>query len=243
MSTNMIVNSLGTRLWELMKRSGAVWEYSYKGNLRAPHVVLRSGKHSNGFVDTLQYLSRVANLSAAAEMLARKLAGGLDGIRPDWIFGSPMAGIPFATEVARSWEINRIGFNEKVGDKELICRFDLSPGEKFLIVEEMTTTGGTPQRGIDAVLKKNPTAVALPIVAAFLTRCGHRPTELQGRELISLVSLPELNVEYSEWEPDNCPLCSSGSTPISNCKRVWSDLLKTMMDDPPTSLFDTRPFS
>ena len=96
------------------------------------------------------------------------------------------------------------------------------------MVEEMTTLGATPQRGIEAVEKKNPEAMALNIVGAFLTRCDSRPPELKGKELVSLISLPGLGVHYNEWDAERCPLCVVGSKPIPNCKRVWRNLLRTM---------------
>ena len=49
------------------------------------------------------------------------------------------------------------------------------------MVEEMTTTGATPQRAIDAILKKNPEAQILDTVVAFLVRCEDRPPELAGQ--------------------------------------------------------------
>ena len=218
------------RLWKAMKDSGAVWEHP--GDPRAPHVVLRSGKHSDGYVDTLQYLSNVRSLAVVAEMLAERLQRRLGIIKVDWVVGSPMAGIPFATALAPCIGASRIGFNEKVrgSDKDLICRFDIPYGQNFLIIEEMTTTGQTPQRGIDAVLDKNPEAIPLGLVGSFLIRCSAFPPFLKTRELVSLISLPELGVRYNEWEKADCPLCAAGSRAIKNCKRVWPNLLRTMRD-------------
>ncbi len=215
------------QIWNMVKKSGAVWEYPK--DPRAPHVILRGGNHSNGLVDMLQFLSQIKYLELAAEALADKLRQKIRA-KIDWVFGSPMAGIPFATAVARHLGVKHAGFTEKVGEKDLICRFNLGPADTFLMIEEMTTTGGTPMRGIEAVLKKNPRATALDWVGAGLTRCEARPAELKGREIISLVSLPSLNVHYSEWQEGHCPLCQAGSRAIKDCKRVWSSLLQTMGD-------------
>lgn len=222
------------KLWRAMKSDGAVWEYPKDS--RAPHVRLRKGRHSDGFVNTLQYLSDVSNLNFVAEMLAEKLEHRL-GLKIDWVIGSPMAGISLATMVASYMGATRIGFNEKIvgGDKDFVCRFDIPSGQNLLMIEEMTTTGATPQRGIDVVMKKNPGAIPLDVVGAFLIRCGDHPPALHGRELISLVSLRELDVHYNEWEEGKCPLCDAGSRPIKNCKQVWKNLLRTMQE--PTFTF------
>ena len=130
-----MADDLGSVLWRALKKSGAVWEYPYQKGFRAPHVVLRRGKHSDGFVDTLQYLSAVSKLTQAARLLAEKLKRRLLDVEIDWVIGSPMVGIPFATAVAPMLGARRVGFTEKVGEgKELICRLDMLPGENFLIV-------------------------------------------------------------------------------------------------------------
>ncbi len=214
--------------WARLRFAGAVWQHS--GDARAPHVVLRSGKHSDGFIDTLRYLSGVGNLLTAADELSDLLR---KSVRPEyprivWVFGSPMAGIPLAVAVAQSIRAERVAFTEKKGDKELICRYDVAPGETVLLIEEMTTTGQTPQRAADAILARNPEANILPWVGAFLRRCPSTTPELHDREIVSLVGLPELEIRFNEWYKASCPLCIAGSRAIENCKRVWPDLLATM---------------
>lgn len=214
--------------WRDMKEGRAVWEYS--GDPRAPHARLRGGKCSDGFIDSLQYLSNTANLIFAADAMAAKLTAKLAGGRLDWGFGSPMAAIPIATVTGIKMGIPRVGFTEKVGDKEQICRFDVPPETIFLNIEEMTTSGETPQRLIDAVIKKNPGAQSLPFIGAFLIRCERKPAALHGKEIVPLIDLPELGVRYHEWTPEECPHCAAGSRAITNVKKVWFDFLKTMTD-------------
>ena len=84
--------------WALLRDSGSVWQHP--GDSRAPHVVLRSGKHSDGFIDTLRVLCIVKNLNAAAYALSTRLVQVLKGKKVDWVSGSPMAGIPISVAVA-----------------------------------------------------------------------------------------------------------------------------------------------
>jgi orotate phosphoribosyltransferase len=215
--------------WGRLHASGAVWVRPCDS--RAPHVVLRSGRHSDGFIDTLRFLSETHNLKLAANALAYELMQDIGGTRIDWVFGSPMAGIPLATVVASMLDAKHVAFTEKKGgDKELISRFDVPPGETVLLIEEMTTTGGTSQRGIDAILAKSPEAVIIPVVGAFLIRCTKNPAELRSARIVPVLDLPALGVVFNEWEPDTCPLCEAGSRAITNCKQVWSDLLRTMQE-------------
>jgi orotate phosphoribosyltransferase len=214
--------------WVDMKSSNAVWEHP--GHARAPHVRLRNGCCSDGFIDTLQYLSDTVNLSLASDAMAVKLNAELGGRTVTWVFGSPMAGIPFATLVGVKMGVPRVGVTEKTGNnKDQICRFDLASGATFIDVEEMTTSGETPQRVIDAVIKKNPGAESAPFIGALLIRCERRPAALLGKEIVPLIDLPELGVKYHEWGIE-CPLCKAGSRVVTNVKKVWFDFLRTMKD-------------
>ncbi len=211
--------------WERLNDSKSVWRHS--GDIRAPHVELRSGLHSDIFIDTLQYLSVVRNLNPAAHALAQKIRSKIPNMFIDWVFGSPMAGIPLATEVAFYIGAHRTAFTEKAEDKKLICRFELKDLTQILLVEEMTSTGETPQRVIDAIRQKNPRVVILPFIGAFLTRRTD-PPGLQNVKVVSLIDLEELRVRFHEWTAIECPLCVQGSLAIKNCKRAWADLLQTM---------------
>lgn len=212
--------------WKKLCEFESVWQHS--GDIKAPHVVLRSGRHSDGFIDTLQFLCGVKNLHDAAAALAVHLNDAIGHEEVDWVFGSPMAGIPIATIVAPMVWARNVGFTEKTGEKDLICRFDIEPKHNVLVVEEMTTTGDTPQRAIDAILARNPQAGILPFVGAFLIRCGKNPPGLHNAGLVPVIDLPDIGITFNEWEPGECPLCSHGSRAITNCKRVWKDLLITM---------------
>jgi len=215
-------------VWQAMKAGGGVWEHS--GDTRTPHVVLRGGDHSDGYIDTLQFLSNTKNLVFAAEAMAKKMLERLHGQPVDWIFGSPMAGIPFATVTGIKMGVPRVGFTEKIGDKEQVCRFDLPPRSVFLDIEEMTTSGETPQRVIDAVIKKNQDAESVQFIGALLNRGVARPDTLHGKEIVHLVTLEEVGVDYHRWAPASCPLCAADSRVLTNPKKVWADFLRTMQN-------------
>ena len=207
-----------------------MWRHS--GDPRSPHVVLRSGLHSDGFIDTLQYLSVIPNLVSASANLADAIREVIGNEAIDWVMGSPMAGIPFATMVGMRLKARRVGFTEKDDSKNnpesLVCRFDMIPGSRVLMIEEMSTTGGTPQRGINAVLAKNPEAEIIPYVGALLTRCPKRAPELTSAEFLPLIDLSTFDVGFHQWAPAVCPLCASGSRVVTNVKKVWREFLRNM---------------
>jgi orotate phosphoribosyltransferase len=221
-------------VWEELVENGAVWHYPK--DPRSPHPRLREGQHSDGFIDTLAYISVVENMEASARSLARALRKHLAGQRIDWVIGSPMAAIPFATAVGMELRAKRVGFTEKVkGTDELECRFDMEPGSRVLQIDEMTTTGVTPQRSIEAVLAKNPGVEIIPFAGVIVAR---EPREkihqnLTSATLVSLVNTKEIDTGMHEWDVKNgeeCPLCKAGSPILTNIKRVWWDLHRNMQD-------------
>ncbi len=215
--------------WKELEEGGGVWRYS--GNPKSPHVSLRSGLHSDGFIDTLQYLSVVPSLVEASSHLASKIRQVIGNLKIDWVIGSPMAGVQFAAMVGMHIGSRRVGFTEKgKTPTDLICRFDMEPGSMVLLIEEMSTTGATPQRGIDAVLAQNPGVEIIPYVGAFLTRCGRITPELRSAEFIPLIDLSNFDVGFHTWEPSECPLCASGSRVMGNIKKVWAHALHNMID-------------
>jgi orotate phosphoribosyltransferase len=221
-------------MWQELVGNGAVWRYP--NDPRSPHPVLRSGKHSSGFIDTLAYLSVVRNMKSAGRLLAGALMPHMNikRDRVDWVVGSPMAGIQLAATVGMALDAHRIGFTEKVKgkDDELECRFDMEPGSRVLQIDEMTTTGETPQRSIDAVLAKNPGVHIIPFAGAIIARESREKVaeNLTSARLVSLVNTTEIETGMEEWEAGDCPLCREGSLILKNTKRVWWDLLRNMHD-------------
>lgn len=215
--------------WERMKECGAVWEYP--DDPRSPHVVLRRGKHSNGFIDTIRFLSLTRQREAAAQTISgmvRERFGSNQRI--DNVFGSPMGSVHLVGDVAHGISAKRTGILEKK-DGGFIVRTPLEPGETALIVEELVTTGETPRLAKEAIKAACADVVILPVVFVFLSRCKtNTPATLPGMELDPVISTHGLGIEYAEWEPNDCQLCAVGSEPIQNPKLHWLRLMRTMKE-------------
>lgn len=81
---------------------------------------------------------------------------------------------------------------------------ELEPGQKVLVVEDVTTTGGSVRKVVELVrsLGANPVAIG-----AVVDRSGG-----SARFDVPFINLLQLNLET--YEPDNCPLCKSGSKAV-----------------------------
>jgi orotate phosphoribosyltransferase len=111
-----------------------------------------------------------------------------------------MGGIIVGQETSRLLG-KRFIFTERE-NKEMKLRrnFKINSGEKFLICEDVITTGGSVREVIDIVKENNGEVIG---VAVIVDRSGGKIDF--GYPLKSVL---QLNADV--YEPDECPLCKSG---------------------------------
>src|SRR5947209_15768936 len=115
------------------------------GALLDGHFVLRSGLHSRQYFQAailLQYTDAAASVCA---MLADKLRR----YDCDTVVSPALGGIIVGQEVARSLGKRHIFVEKEEGKLVLRRGFQISPGERFIVVEDVVTRGGRVQETID----------------------------------------------------------------------------------------------
>jgi len=212
----------------------AYWFFDNDGDPTRPHALLTSGKHSDGFVDCLKLLKYPKAMIVIVAQLIKQMrishdivthAHALDMI--DWVFGSPMAGISLAYEVARQIRA-RHGFTEKnpkAGPdnpdepRKLQKRFQIEPHHIVLLAEELITTLTTASEQKEVIITtEGKTPNFIPALIVFFNRSGE--TSFNGWPIISAV-----DQKITNWTPDECPLCKNGSEAIKP-KQNWELLTK-----------------
>ena len=162
------------------------------GALLQGHFVLRSGKHSRAFFQCALVLQDPVATAELCEALVAKLKV------ERWTFHSvispAMGGILVGHEVGRHLKRRHI-FAEKDEGKLKIRRFEVKPGEKFLVAEDVITTGSAVKEVV-ALVKAAGGEVAG--VACLVDR-SERPPDL-GAPLCSLMMLP-----VETFGPDEIP--------------------------------------
>lgn len=166
------------------------------------HFQLTSGRHSDRFMQT----SRVWQHPERAARLGRALAGkvlsqlGADAFRS--VMGPAMGGIILGYELARALGLRAI-YAEKEGDRMVIKRgFQVSPGERFLVVEDALTTGGSVRKAIEALQA----AGGVPVAVGVAVDRSQGNADLG----VPIISLMELSIP--SYHPKDCPLCRDGVT-------------------------------
>ncbi|MDX6767621.1 MAG: orotate phosphoribosyltransferase [Candidatus Methylacidiphilales bacterium] len=106
------------------------------GALLEGHFVLRSGLHSRQFFQCALLLKRPRLSSEICAALADKVRG----LAFDCVVSPAMGGILVGHDVARHLDKPHI-FAEKKDGQLVVRRFKIEPGTRFLVAEDVVTTG------------------------------------------------------------------------------------------------------
>jgi orotate phosphoribosyltransferase len=170
-------------LLALFRRTGALLD---------GHFVLRSGLHSRQFFQCAILLQHTA---IAAEVCGR-LADKLRDIECDSVISPALGGIIVGQEVGRALGKRHIFAEKEAGGLVLRRGFQIAPGEKFIVAEDVVTRGGRVQETIDIVRAHGGEVTGIGVIVD--RSGGQRPD--YGCPFISLI---EMNVET--FPADNLP--------------------------------------
>src|SRR6476660_7175158 len=154
------------------------------GALLDGHFVLRSGLHSREYFQCAILLQH----TDIAEKVCGWLADKLRAFDCDTVISPALGGIIVGQEVGRALGKRHI-FVEKEDGKLVLRRgFQISPDEKFIVVEDVVTRGGRVQETIDIVR-------ALGAIVSAVGVIVDRSGETKPNFGCSFVSLVEMTVE------------------------------------------------
>ena len=161
------------------------------GALLEGHFILRSGLHSRQFFQCALALQQMP----VVEQFGAALAARLRPLGATTVISPAMGGLVIGQEVARQLGLRFI-FAEKEEGKLVLRRgFQITPGEKLLVVEDVVTKGGRVQETM-AIVQAHGGVVAG--VAMVVDRSGG------GVNLgVPVVSLIKLDVQT--FAPDKLP--------------------------------------
>ena len=164
------------------------------GALLDGHFVLRSGLHSREYFQCALLLQHTDIAAKVCGWLADKLRD----FNGDTVISPALGGIIVGQEVGRSLGKCHI-FAEKEEGKLVLRRgFEISPNERFIVVEDVVTRGGRVQETIDIVRAQGGIISAVGVI---VDRSGADKPDF-GCPFVSLI---EMNVETfpsDELPPD-----------------------------------------
>ena len=173
-----------------------------RGALLKGHFLLSSGRHSNRYLQcavALQYPNVAGALGAAlAERCRERLVDPISAV-----VSPALGGLIIGHETGRALGC-RAAFTERAEGEMCLRRgFDVA-GERVVLVEDVVTTGLSSRETLDVIREAGAEPLA---VACIANRSGH--AELDGLPLLAL-----LDLDVPSWDPESCPLCAAGDTPV-----------------------------
>jgi orotate phosphoribosyltransferase len=148
--------------------------------------VLSSGKKSNYFVN----IKRASTNPKVLREIGKAMAPFVNEAK---IAGMALGAVPLAVAVALETDRSFVMVRKEPkdhGTKELI-EGDVLPGEKFVIVEDVATTGGSTMRVVNALREKGANVSRAIVVVDREEGAKEMLTE-HGIELISLYTAKDL---------------------------------------------------
>ncbi len=176
------------RILEIFKEAGVLLE---------GHFLLTSGKHSNRYLQC----ARLFRNTRYSEELCAALAAKFAGQQIDVVIGPAMGAVQMAYEVSRHIGCENFFAEREDGKMTLRRGFEVRPGMRCLLVEDVVTTGGSVKEVAQLVRDAGGIGVG---VGSIVDRAGG--TVDFGAPFESVIQ-----VEVQAWEPDQCPLCKEGA--------------------------------
>src|SRR5260370_186851 len=182
------------------------------------HFILSSGRHSDVYAEKFRALEHPGLALSLGASLADRFAGQHIDVVLSPAVGAIVLGFATALAVSRSRDQERDGDRDGNGEPRLIFGereaggrglgggFEVAPGERVLVIEDVVTTG-TSLREVLVLVDPD----ALVGVGCLLDRSS-------GLDLgLPLTSLARL--QAPTWDPSECPLFAGGHAPAAAGRR------------------------
>lgn len=182
-----------------MEHERALSIFTQSKALMEGHFKLTSGRHSNQYMQC----ARVQQYPELHEELARDLATAFADAGAEVVVGPAMGGVITAYEVARQLKLPDMFAEREDGKMKLRRGFELAPGTRVLVVEDVITTGGSVMEVMELMRELGAEVVGVGIL---VDRSG-------GKIDFGVKKAAALTLSIESWEAEDCPLCKAGAGP------------------------------
>jgi orotate phosphoribosyltransferase len=161
------------------------------------HFQLTSGMHSSQYFQC----ARVLQFPRYLHLLSGEIARHFEYNEVEVVISPAIGGIVVGTEVGRMLGARTIFSERKDGKMELRRGFEIKPGERILVVEDVVTTGGSTKEVIDLVNQAK----------GCLVGTGCIVDRSNGKVQFDTKQYAVLQMDVVMFDPKECPMCKSGS--------------------------------
>src|SRR3989442_1085674 len=167
------------------------------GALLRGHFVYTSGRHGTDYLEKFRILE---DPKATAE-LAGMIAQEFKALSPQVVAGPTTGGIILAYEVARQLGVNAVYVERgESGGRVLRRGFEVPPGTRVLVVDDIVTTGGSVAETEACITNAGGVVIGIGVLA----------DRTAGRAATNVPFFACLTVDFPSYPPDSCPQCAAG---------------------------------
>lgn len=176
-----------------MKKENILEIFTKTNALLSGHFLLTSGRHSNQYFQCAQVLQYPNH----NEVICTEIANFFKDTEIDVVISPAIGGIIVGQEVAR--QLGKKSIFAEREDKELRLRrgFSIEPGQKYLVCEDVVTTGGSVFEVIEIVKNGGGEVVG---VGTIVDRSNNKVK-------FGVPQFSTLQLEVVSYSSDECPLC------------------------------------
>ena len=157
------------------------------------HFLLTSGRHSDKYMQCAKIFQNAKySVPLCAELVEKYKNDNIEVV-----IGPAIGAIQMSYEVGKQLGVKNIFAEREDGKMTLRRSFEITEGQRVLVVEDVVTTGGSVREVIDIVREHGGEVVGVGVV---VDRTGGKIDF--GVPLESVISL-----DVVSYEPDECPLC------------------------------------
>jgi orotate phosphoribosyltransferase len=173
--------------------------FEEKGALLTGHFQLSSGLHSDRYLQC----AKILQYPDLAQRIGAAIAERFSDVQIDCVIGPAIGGIVVAQEVGRALGVRAMFSERESGAMTLRRGFAVEKGERVLVVEDITTTGGSVEEVIEALRRMEADVIGVGVII----------DRSDGRATFDVPFRPLARLTVETFSANQCPLCQQGSTP------------------------------
>lgn len=193
----------GEEILAIFKKTG--------GYITGSHIVYTSGKHGEVYLNKDAIYPHTEEISSICQEVARKFKDKDIEVVAAPALGGIILSQWTAYHLSKLTGQEVLGvYTEKAPDKNQIFTRGynkLVKGKKVLVVEDITTTGGSVKKVIESVRKAGGEVVAVCVLV-------NRDPDNINSQTIGAPFFPLAEIKMQAWEEAGCPLCQK-NVPIN----------------------------
>jgi orotate phosphoribosyltransferase len=165
------------------------------------HFRLTSGLHSPEYLQCAKVLAHPPYAEQLGQELARLLRNS-NSDKVDVVLAPAMGGLIIGHEVARQLGTPFLFTEREAATGHMVLRrgFELAPGHRAVVIEDVVTTGGSSREVIDLIRS----AGAVPVAGGSIIDRSN------GRADIGVPRVALEKMDVVTYDPNECPLCKQG---------------------------------